>query len=314
MTEPLRVALVCVMHNSAAELPDFIGAATAALSACNGRVVFIDNESTDSSVGLAQQMMPDAPVIRTGANRGFAAGVNAGIEYVRRTFDVQCIAIVNPDILLRKETLIRLWETLRDPTVGIAVPVLFDEHDKLLYSLRNEPSLAAVWSEALLTLPLVARLGLPTQVIRSPAAYASPRSACWATGGMLVVSRHCADTVGDWDESFFMYEEEVEYCLRVADAGFALRLCPDAAATRIVGAGQPASWRYGLMRVNRVRLLRRRHGRAWVFLYRLALVIGDAMRAVCGRREARAGLWAVLTEATPSAVILRYPPGLSSGI
>lgn len=101
-----------------------------------------------------------------------------------------------------------------------------------------------------------------------------------------------------------MYEEEVDFCERVASAGLLVWYVPDAVVTRFVSDDANAPWRHALAQVNRVRR-DRRHGRAG--RRRTQLVVEDLMRL--HRARSRAALRAVVTGATPEQVMDRYYSG-----
>jgi GT2 family glycosyltransferase len=130
----------------------------------------------------------------------------------------------------------------------------------------------------------------------------------WATGGLLAVSEACSHQVGPWAEHLFLYEEEVDFCLRASERGWATWYVPEATAVRRVDASELAPWRQGLMRRNRVRRVSA-HSSAAGAGVACGLVVGDALRALAGRPEARAGLWSVTHRAAPEAVVRRYLPG-----
>ena len=145
-------------------------------------------------------------------------------------------------------------------------------------------------------------------MIRDEDVYAHDHNdAVWATGGMLMLSAECLRTVGALDESFFMYEEEVEFCTRVAGHGGLLHYCVGARAVRLVDGPREAPWREALMKTNRVRLLGRR-GRAVRMSARLGLLVWGLLRAAVGRPEGRAVVWALARMATPEGVMNRYGP------
>ncbi len=104
---------------------------------------------------------------------------------------------------------------------------------------------------------------------------------------------------GPWDESFFLYSEETDFALRARDAGFVTRYDPRAHAVHLEGDSRrnPALW--ALLACNRVRLYRRRHGRAATTAFYAAVLAREASRAVLGRRPARAAVRALL--ALPAA-------------
>jgi GT2 family glycosyltransferase len=155
---------------------------------------------------------------------------------------------------------------------------------------------------------MAAKLGLPTELIRDPSRYSVDGPVGWATGGLILIDASCADAVGPWDESYFMYDEEVDYSLRAADLGYPVWYVHEAHATHLGGADRAAPWADALTKRNRVRTLARRRGSFFAAIAAAGLIIGSAMRAAAGRPAARAGLWALVTSASPAEIRARYGP------
>ncbi|WP_426241942.1 glycosyltransferase [Nocardioides sp. LHG3406-4] len=281
-------------HNSAAHLPAFAASLPGGLSGVpHWQLVVVDNDSADGTPQLVEQLLPDARVVRSGRNAGYAAGINAGAALAPEDGP---ILVLNPDVRLHDGCAARLLAALDQDRVGIAAPRLLDDDGALAPSLRQEPSLRRVWAEALLGGRRAARLGL-SETVADPAAYESGHDVEWATGAVLAVSAECRRTIGPWDESFFLYSEEVDYCRRARSAGFTVRYVPEAVASHTSGeyGGNVDLWRI-LVR-NRARDYARHHGRVRTTLFRAGLATGEAIRS---RGPAhRAGLRAALAPAPP---------------
>lgn len=306
MTARVAVALICVTHNSRGLLPDFADATRVALHNCDNQIVVVDSGSTDDTVAVVNVSLPEAEVCRLDGNRGFAAGINAGVAHVNERGGAEVLVVVNPDVRLGGKTVPLLVDALVQRGAGLAIPQLRDEHGDLLPSQRRRPSVTTTWCDALLGGPLAARLHLPSEVIRSVRHYTSDGTPAWATGGCMALSGTCFDVVGEWDESFFLYEEEVDFALRASDAGFALIYVSEAVATRIIGSEPVAPWAHALMRANRARLMAMRHGTPTAELMRGGLLVGEGLRSLVGRPEASAALWALWHRATPEMIMRRY--------
>ena len=177
--------------------------------------------------------------------------------------------------------------------MGITVPRMLNSDGSFFPSLRRPPSVTIALGEALLGGFRAARLGL-SEFITDPAAYEAPRSAAWACGAALMISRDCLDVVGEWDESFFLYSEESDYMLRAGDAGFELRYVPDAIVRHEFGDQETRPELVALTVLNRLRLFARRNSRLRTVAYHLALMANEAPRALRGSVTHRSG-WRVLT-------------------
>jgi N-acetylglucosaminyl-diphospho-decaprenol L-rhamnosyltransferase len=308
---PADVAIVVVTHDSGRLVAEFLTGLPPVNLVC--RVVVVDSGSRDDTVARACEAAPHADVLTLGSNLGYGAGINAGIAHVRATGGAAAYIVANPDTVPDRNAVERLVAALRQPGAGLAAPLLRGQDGTRQDSLRNSPTVMTTWSEALFGGPLAARLGLPVEVVTDPDAYAAGRGAAWATGGFLAVSEECSRALAPWPEHYFLYEEEVDFCLAAARAGWALRFVPDAEVVRRVDDTDTAPWRQALMRRNRVRRVAEA-SRVAAAATAAGLVVGDALRALAGRPEARAGVWAVLHRATPVEVMQRYEPRHPAGV
>ena len=254
------------------------------------RFVVADNASTDESVALVEALAPDATVVRLPRNLGYAAGVNAAIAAAAGAGPV---LVLNPDVRLEPEALVRMLRALDRPGTGIAVPRLEDAAGRLQHSLRREPTVLRALGQALLG-ERSGRIPLLGETVTRGGAYTRPVTADWATGAAMLISRACLEAVGPWDESYFLYSEETDFCLRARDAGFALRHVPDAGAVHLGGESESSPRLWSILSVNRVRLYRRRHGRAAASAFAGAVLLGEAIRAVGGDPRHRAALRGLL--------------------
>ncbi|MEQ3540652.1 nucleotidyltransferase family protein [Pseudonocardia tropica] len=303
------------MHNSGGVVDGLLDSVPATIG---DRTVEIHAVDSGSSDGTVERLRLDPRGIRThvmDGNRGFAAGINHAVRALaERDVPPASVVIVNPDVRFGPGTAERLvGELYRDPRVGIVAPRLLTADGELQLSLRHRPGVAATWSEAVCGGPLAHRLGLPTEVIRDRSVYESVADVGWATGGFLAVSWDCLSAVGEWDESYFLYEEEVDFCLRAGDRGYAVRYLPDAVAIRLVDASV-SPWIRGLMRTNRVRHVRNREGRWPAASVRAGLLAGDLLRVCRGRADARAGAWTLARGADVDGVLRRYRPDSAASL
>ncbi|WP_182907177.1 glycosyltransferase family 2 protein [Microbispora sp. H13382] len=296
MSETPRIAVVVVTYNSARVLADCLQSlAAGARGADLVQVVVADNASRDESVPLAERA--GATVVPVGRNAGYAAAINAGIAALDREGHldrVDAVAILNPDCRTREGALTRLAAALRAPGRGIAVPRLVSPDGHTHPSLRRAPTVRGALAEAVIGGRLAGRVGRLGEVITDPRRYRTPGTAAWATGAALLVSVAAVRDLGPWDESFLLYSEETEFALRAADRGWTLWYEPEAVVEHIGGEANVNPVLAALLTTNRVRLFRRRRGPVSSLAFYLAVVLGEALRALTGRRTARASLVALL--------------------
>jgi GT2 family glycosyltransferase len=104
----------------------------------------------------------------------------------------------------------------------------------------------------------------------------------WASGSALLVSAMARRVVGEWDESYFLYSEEVDYQRRVRSCGFRIVYAPQSEVVHFGGECHADPFLFALLTVNRIRYFARHHGRASTLAFRLGIAAGEAFRSALG--------------------------------
>jgi len=278
-----RLAVIVVAYNSAACIDDLLDGLPAGLDGLPAVTVVVDNGSTDDTLERVRARGDVLVVANT--NTGYAAGINRGAAEVP---DAAAYLILNPDLTLTPGCVPPLMEALEAQGVGIAAPRVEDESGGLVLSLRREPTLGRALGLSWTGVPAL------SEYVTDPSAYASPHDADWALGAALAVSRACADAVGGWDESFFLYSEETDYCLRAAAAGYATRFVPQSTVVHAAGGSGRTDATHSMQIVNRVRLYARRHPGWRAVTYWGLNVVSEVTWILRGHPQSRASVLALL--------------------
>ncbi|MGH3487550.1 MAG: glycosyltransferase [Actinopolymorphaceae bacterium] len=213
------------------------------------RCLVVDNDSTDDSVAVAAAALGPEGVLKLRGNAGYAAALNAGAA---EAFDADAILVLNADTELSPTAVRELAAVAASVGVGIAVPAMTGPEGSVEHTLRRSPTAWRAWIRALTGRSLCARWPWLDEALTSDTDYAAPTRAAWATGAAMYVIRACWDTVGGFDESWFLYSEETDFALRAASAGYALRLAPGAAVRHVGGPGRVEPDLWTLLVINRV--------------------------------------------------------------
>jgi GT2 family glycosyltransferase len=275
--------VVIVTYNSAHVIADLLDSLPAALDGVAADVVVVDNGSADGTADLVAAR-GGCRLVRS-ANAGYAAGINRG---VRAAVPAGAILVLNPDVRLCPRSVPPLLSMLRLPRTGIVVPQLRGRGGALEPSLRRRPTLLRAMG--------LERTGIPAfaERIRDPAAYASPHPVDWAQGAVVLMSRACFDALGGWDESYFLYSEEVDVSLRARDAGLLTRYQPASLAVHLGGESGRTDATHAMQIVNRVRFYRRRNGPLASWCYYWLHIASEASWALRGHRPSRFAIKALL--------------------
>ena len=284
----LDVSVLMVTWNSESHLAAALRSLGGSAEGLRWELVVADNDSSDGSVELVRALVPDARIVQTGANLGYAAGLNAALAAASPAKAFLCL---NADVQLAEGAVTSMLRCAQKTGAGLVVPRLVDENGRLSFSIRRDPSVSRAWGEAILGGIRSGRHHrLGEMVVRSDD-YGRESVIDWATGAVMLVTRECQSAVGRWDESFFLYSEETDFALRARDAGFTARYCPDASAVHQGGDRHVSEDLYALLTLNRVRLYARRHRAGPTAMFAAAVTVNELLRS--HRRVNRAALRAL---------------------
>lgn len=280
------LAVVLVTFNSAKILKEALDSLPAGLQGVvSCEVIVVDNASRDRSIEIALGHSIRPRVISMGRNAGYAAAINAATATIARE---AAVLVLNPDVRLLPGMALLLMDEIAKPLVAIAAPMTFSEDGRLSWSLRREPSLMTAWAEALLGGSTAAKLGVG-EIITYSDAYRESRKIDWASGAVLAISPGARQAVGDWDERYFLYSEEVDYCRRARELGFNVKYVAEAKAIHIGGECHQDSQLFALLTANRVRYYRRYHGMIPSMMFWTGVAVGEKLRAALGRKHGGRG-------------------------
>jgi GT2 family glycosyltransferase len=264
--------VVIVTYNSARDIAGLLESLPAAAPGLTVRVVVVDNGSADNTVEIARAH-DHVVCIETGANIGYAAGVNLGRQHAG---DCAAIAVLNPDLVLEPGALREMLDVLDDPAVGMTVPLMLDFEGSYSPSLRRDPSLLRALGDALFGGHFRTRPGWLAEIVRDECEYGYQHSVEWATGAAMLISAKCESAVGPWDESYFLYSEEVDYAGRIRAAGYRIDFVPTARVRHRGSGSGRSNYLSALMAVNRVRYIEK-HGKH-AGLYRAIVLFHELLR------------------------------------
>lgn len=278
------VAVLVVTHNSRADVGRLL--ASLRRQRAGMRVVVVDNASTDGTLEeLASQT--DVVTVASEQNLGYAGGINLATAAAG---PAASYLVLNPDLVLDDNAVTAMLERLQGYGVGAVVPH-FVENGSTYRSLRREPTPLRALGEALFGRRLAGRPRWLSEMVHEPEAYLHPHPVDWATGAAILVDAEVARRVGPWNESFFLYSEETDFCRRVRAVGSSIWYEPGAKVSHRIGGSGQSPLLTALMEVNRLRYARLHNGRFEAAVMMPAVLLGSVLRLRDpGRREAALAL------------------------
>ncbi|WP_435257492.1 glycosyltransferase family 2 protein [Thioclava sp. FR2] len=205
-----------------------VAAAMEAMEGMEGAITVVDNDSQDGSFEKLtaevakldrKEGYPSVNVVQSGWNGGFGAGNNYGIRQGLPDGSLpDYVYILNSDAFPAKEAIRVLLDHLEThPATGFAGSHIHGPDGDPHHTAFRFPSVAGEFEQS-------ARLGPISRVLRhaivAPPLPTKTKRVDWLAGASLMMRRSVLDQIGLFDETFFLYFEETDLCLRAARAGW----------------------------------------------------------------------------------------------
>jgi len=240
-------------------------------------VVVVDNASADGTVEMLTDDFPAVRVIASEENLGFAGGTNLAVENASS----DTLLLLNPDTEVRERALERLAGLVqRRPEVGACGPAVYRPDGRLQHTCHAFPKL---W------LSLIGQFGLHRAFPKSSVFGAydmtwsdhdEPRPVEWLSGVCIATTRAVWDRVGPLDEGYFMYAEDIDWCYRLAQAGYDRWFLPAAEIDHYEGGswGDASQERILASHKAMFRFFGKHHGHLAEIAERLLVMTGGMIR------------------------------------
>lgn len=279
------ISVLIVTWNSAAT----IEACLASLPA-DVEVIVVDNHSSDGTVARVRQAFPAVRVLESETNLGFGAACN----WAAREASGSYFLLLNPDAALASGTLEGLKASLERLPGGAALgPRLLDADGGLELSWGESPTPRVEW-----------RRRAEQRGKLSPTPPSDLSSVDWISGACILVRAEAWNAIGGFDEGFFLYFEDVDFCRRLTDAGWKVGYEPEHRVTHLRGrssdqaSAQVEVW----YRMGQLRYYAKHNPWLQGLVLRAHLFVKYASRALRGEPAARHVLKLALGVASPFRV------------
>lgn len=251
------------------------------------RVTVVDNASGDGSAAeIAAAISANgwedwAALVESPVNGGFAAGVNVALRPALAAGDADLFWLLNPDTEVRPGALAALAGFLRArPKVGIAGSALdLADGTPWPYAFRF-PTIVSEFEHGLRLGPVTRLLGRHVGLRRMGVEAARVD---WVSGASMMVRREVIEAVGLFDEDYFLYFEETDFCRAADRAGWECWYVPEARvmhiagqSTGLAGTGPTRQRRPGYWFEARRRYFVKNHGLAYTAATDIAWLAANA--------------------------------------
>lgn len=226
-----RVAVIILNWNGEKLLREFLPSVVKNTNTDLGRVVVVDNHSTDGSWICLEQEFPDVERVLFEDNFGFAGGYNRAIEMI----EAEYVVLLNSDVEVAPGWLEPLVAVLdRDERVAAVQPKILAYRDKKKFEYAG----AAGGYIDYLGFPFCRGRVMDTTE-QDDGQYDDEVDVFWATGASLCIRRDVYRATGGLDEAFFAHMEEIDLCWRLKNGGYTLKVVPSSVVYHLGGGSLP---------------------------------------------------------------------------
>ena len=226
-----RVAVIILNWNGEKLLREFLPSVVKNTNTDLGRVVVVDNHSTDGSWICLEQEFPDVERVLFEDNFGFAGGYNRAIEMI----EAEYVVLLNSDVEVAPGWLEPLVAVLdRDERVAAVQPKILAYRDKKKFEYAGAAG------------GYIDNLGFPfcrgrvmDTTEQDDGQYDDEVDVFWATGASLCIRRDVYRATGGLDEAFFAHMEEIDLCWRLKNGGYTLKVVPSSVVYHLGGGSLP---------------------------------------------------------------------------
>jgi N-acetylglucosaminyl-diphospho-decaprenol L-rhamnosyltransferase len=222
----MDLSVVTVSYNTRELLRACLASVISTLpSTLDYELFVVDNASADGSAAMVREDFPQVRLVCNSENRGFSAANNQGLEKSSGRY----LMLLNPDTVVGVGALEWMLKALEERIeVGAVGPRLVFPDGGFQHSAFTFPTLPMIFLDFF---PIHHRLLESRLNGRYPREWyqrGDPFRIDHPLGAALMVKRMVVEEVGLLDEGFFMYCEEIDWCLRIKQAGWQILCCPQA--------------------------------------------------------------------------------------
>jgi len=240
---PATVDAAIVTHESAGEITACLESLQASKGVKWGRIAVVDNASKDETIAVISDRFPSTELRACKSNLGFAAATNLAASRGRAEF----LLVVNPDVSLERDTVSTLAEVLRSrPEIGITgCRLLRPDGSEDHAARRSFPTPVSAVGH-------FTGLSRKRRAPESLKAYLAPGASEGGAvdavnGALMLVRRDWFERIGGFDESYWMYMEDLDLCWRFRENGWLTWYEPSVGAVHVKGA---SSGRFRTLKLN----------------------------------------------------------------
>lgn len=232
----MDLSVVVVTYNSREHIADCLRSLERARGGLAMEILVVDNASADGTLDEVRAVAPGARIVEMGDNCGYARAVNRGTRESTGEF----VLVLNPDSMVGEDALATLHAWMRaHPRCGIAGPRLAGADGEVELSGRAFPNHTTfLFNRYSLATRLWPRNPWSRRYLNLDWDRTTDRTVDWLSGSCMFVRREAIAAAGGMDESYFMFNEDVDWCHAMRQAGWTVDYVAGARVMHRIGSSK----------------------------------------------------------------------------
>jgi GT2 family glycosyltransferase len=227
---PIRISTIIVTYNSSCIIGDCLRATINAIPGDGSEIIVVDNASSDKTLEIVKDFKGLVKIIPSQENVGFAGGANRGISAGGGEY----VLLINPDLMITSECVQGMVNFLEGHEKVGAVGV------KLVYpdgrrqpSRRRYPLLRGILANRIGMMKNIFGAEILDHYLMEDANHTEPEEVEWIIGACMMFKRRALQEVGPFDDGFFLYFEDADWCYRARERGWKVFFLPQFEAVHL---------------------------------------------------------------------------------
>jgi len=227
----MDLTVAIISYNTKDLLEKCLKSVNEAKSSVSLEIVVVDNNSADGSVGMVREKYPEAKIFENQDNLGFAKGCNQAIKKAAGNY----VLLLNSDT----EIVEGCFDVLHDfmnshENAGAVGPKILNFDGSVQYSCRDFPSFADATVHAFLGAFFPSN-PFSKRYKRVERNHESDQEVDWISGAALCLRKEAVESIGCFDEHYYMYVEDMDLCYRLRQKDWGIYYNPKAKVYHHIG-------------------------------------------------------------------------------
>ncbi len=269
--EPVKLSIIIINWNGVEVIPECLESIYLHPPKCKFEVIVWDNASTDDSVNIIEKNYPQVILVKHPKNIGFAKGNNLAAKIASGEY----LLLLNSDTVILDNALDTIMAFIDDvPDMGVLGCNLLNADGSLQFSAGRFPNILSEFLDQM----MLSRYVSYSKYTKGN--YQQIFSPDWITGACMLIKKEEFEKIGGFDESYFMFFEDMDLCKRLRLNGRKIVYYPEAKI--IHKKGWSSQTVLGKMIVedqkSTYRFVRKYYSVWQLFFFRLLAILGSIVR------------------------------------